>query len=257
MEAYQDNLAQYPLFTKTYESDLDQKYGLQLSKLKNGEPINLTSRLEKILPFREGLEQDLAKIDNRILKKFSGVPGFNSMVVSDQKKLQEHLKIIYEISYLHYAWAKETNMQGNFPLWCCGESTDNVMLNLMNVGYPNATIFHNKRKNHAYIGLPFILGDEREQGFIIIDPTSDQLFHDKKIAPRNNIFIANGSKWTYSADGWERGRNLYPSTTDNSRFANLHTLRTNPSSLISEQTGMWRYFNFVFKNPVKVNIEDF
>ena len=126
----------------------------------------------------------------------------------------------------------------------------------MEKGYPNASYFYNGTHEHAYVGLPFIFGENQEMGFIIVDPTSDQLFEDKEHAPKNLTFVASGTTWEYETD-WVRGANLFPDPRNDSSFSNLHTLRTSPDPDIRASTRIRKYFKRVFKNPVEVEIEDF
>ncbi len=97
------------------------------------------------------------------------------------KDITNHIKTIYELSYSHYAWIKKTNLQGTFPDYCCGSSSRNLFLNLMHKGYSNSTLLSDYKYNHTYVALPFVFGKNKRKGFIIIDPTSDQLFYDKKM----------------------------------------------------------------------------
>ncbi len=231
-----------------YEKILDNKYNIVLGKLKNGEYVSLQDNLIKNVFFNSGCENSLDEINEKILKKYSGIPGFCSMDIETIDDLFNHIKRIYEISYCHYALAKFNN--DRFPYFCCGYSSRNVFLNLMDIGYPNAAFLYNKMRDHAYVALPFLLRENNNKGFIIIDPTSDQLF-DNKEAPRNNLFVAFGSTWVYKTD-WEFGQDLYPKPEDRSRFLNLETLRNNFGDIVRESQLITEYFETVFDNPIKI-----
>ena len=83
--------------------------------------------------------------------------------MDDMQELARHITRIHEINYSHYAWAKDTNLEGQFPHKCCGSSAKNILLNLMDAGYPNATQFYNSFRDHAYNGVPFVFGPEKEK----------------------------------------------------------------------------------------------
>lgn len=244
----------FSIIPRVYESELNKKYGIILGDLRNGEKSGFQGDLVNNIFFNEGYDQPSTKIEDKILKKYEDVPDFCSMSIDTEEKLLEHVKSIHESSYNHYVWAKETNLKGRFPSFCCGKSSRNLFLTLMDKGYPNSLFLYNDRCDHAYVALPFVFGNDNEKGFIVIDPTSDQLFNDKKNAPRNNLFVIFGTRWDYETD-WEGGHNLYPSSDDNSTFANLHTLRTHPGSSIYEKKDIDEYFSKIFKNPVNVEIE--
>lgn len=252
----QRNFSSFSIIPREYEAELDRKYGIVLGKLKNGKSVNFQGGLEENVSFKEGHTPSPSKIKDRILEKYESIPGFCSMSIDTVDELFENVRKIHEASYCHYAWAKKVNLKGEFPNYCCGISSTNVFLNLMEKGYPNSSIVSNSRFDHAYVALPFLLKELGSKGFVIVDPTSDQLFNDKKSAPRNNLFVVLGDKWIYKTD-WKSGHNLYPSPRDNSSFSNLYTLRNYLASSIYSKKGIKEYFGKVFKNPVKIKIDDF
>lgn len=254
LHVYMKLVNDFSIVPQAYEAELDDKYGITLGDLRNGEDAQFQGDLEKNVSFSGGLSQSTEQIGNSILEKYEGAPGFCAMKIKDEKELAGHVKAIHELSYNHYVFGKESNMLGAFPNMCCGRSTRNLLLTSMERGYSNASLFCNRDRGHVYVGFPFVFGEEQEKGFIIADPTSDQLFDDKKNAPRNNVFVASGSKWKYETD-WEDGADLFPGSDNNSTYANLHTLRSNPDSRIYESEGVDNYFSEVFKNPVDVNVE--
>jgi len=246
----------FSIVPRVYEEELDKKYGIVLGDLKLGEQSGFNGDLEEVVTFRGGIRQPLSDIKNKILKKYKDTPGFCSMKISSKEELMEHVKNIHEVSYCHYVFGKESDMQHTFPNYCCDSSSRNLFLTLMEKGYPNASFFYNKVYNHAYCGLPFVFGKKEEKGFVIIDPTSDQLFHNKEIAPRNNLFISFGEAWKYETD-WNYGFDLFPifSRGNESTFSSLHSLKKLPDSYISKMPYVDLYFEEVFKNPVDVEIK--
>ena len=234
-----------------YEEELDKKYGINLSNLENGVKSGFKGDLRTNIFFKGDSPRSVRKIDKKILKKFKLTPSFCSMIVKNKGELDEHIKNIHELSYNHYVFGKEN--EEDFPFYCCGWASRNILLTLMEKGYPNATFFYNAKNDHAYVGLPFLFGEDAEKGFIIVDPTSDQLFKNRK-SPKNNLFVASGDKWDYETN-WRGGADLYPSEKDYSKFSNLYTLRNHPTSSIYECNKINRYFKNIFKNPVEVKIE--
>jgi hypothetical protein len=121
----------------------------------------------------------------------------------------------------------------------------------MSIGYPNATFFYNSNRDHAYTALPFVISNDNAEGFIIVDPTSDQLFNKAKASMRNYIFTTSGKKWEYITD-WARGSDLY-ADIDDSKFSNLSTLKNHPQKDLYESSKMSVYYDSVFKNPVDIS----
>ncbi|MBT4376830.1 hypothetical protein HOD29_05650 [archaeon] len=252
----QETITPFSIIPRVYEAPLDKKYGIILGNLSNGNKSKFQGNLEKNISFNEGLSPSPQKIEEKILKKHKSIPGFSSMIIKNEANLNRHIENIHELSYNHYVFGKETNMKRTFPDMCCGRSSSNLFLSLMEKGYLNSSFFYNDCQDHAYVGLPFLFGKNKEKGFIIIDPTSDQLFNNKKNAPRNNLFIVSGDKWKYETD-WKDGENLYPGEKDNSKFSNLDTLRNHPGEKIYESYGMNKYFKQVFENTIKLKIKSF
>jgi hypothetical protein len=240
---------EFSMFTKIYEANLDEKYGIVLENLKNGECTNFKKDFKKNVYFNKEYNHHLGKINNKILKKYESLPGFCSMDICTIDDLFNHMKKIHEISYCHYAWAKENNLGGSFPKYCCKDSSENVFLNLMEKGYPNSSYIYNERYDHAYVALPFLLREMKNKGFIIIDPTSDQLFRTN--GPRNNLFVSFGNEWIYETD-WKYGKDLFPVPYSNATYANLDSLRNKSPNEIYRYNEIGDYFENVFENPVKI-----
>ncbi len=247
---FDENPGDFSIISRVYERELDDKYEIILQNLKNGETTPFQRTLEENVFFKQEDKHFPKDIENRILIKYEKIPKFCSAIINERIDLSNHIKNIYEISYLHYAWAKVNNLDGGFPNYSCESSSINLFLTLMEKGYPNSSIFCSGN-DHAYVALPFLFGKKRKQGFIIIDPTSDQLFKDKENAPRNNLFVVWGKNWKYITD-WENGANLYPDP-EYSRFANLDTLSGQQKlTRINMQFGLNKYFRKVFENPVDI-----
>lgn len=243
----------FSIVPEMYELVLNRKYGIELRSLKNGRGSGFKGDLKNNVSFNGSGRYSVDEIDEKILKKYSSVPDYCSMHVGGYEELMNHVAIVHELSYNHYVFGKEENLKGQFPNYCCGYSAANLFLTLMEKGYPNAAYFYNSDQDHAYNGLPFSFEDGKTKGFIIVDPTSDQLFTNKNKAPRNNLFVVLGARWEYKTD-WAHGTDLFPSPDDNSTFSNLHTLRNFPSSTLYEKRAVKDYFSKVFDNVVVVNI---
>ncbi|MDH3352962.1 MAG: hypothetical protein OEL87_00760, partial [Nanoarchaeota archaeon] len=99
-----------------------------------------------------------------------------------------------------------------------------------------------------YTAFPFML--ENEKGFIIADPTSNQLWRDQDIAPRNHIFVAGHKNWEYRTN-WKDGSDLYPDT-----YINLDSFRSNIHSWTSYNGDIETYFKKTFENPVIIHSRD-
>lgn len=261
------NDGSFSIIPRVYEKGLDEKYGIVLGELKNQESIYLQGRLEENVSFDGGYYHSPKKIRNEILKKYRDVPDFCAMKVNSVDDLFGHIKKIHEMSYSHYAWAKNNKHWElrSFPRYCCGFSSRNLFLNLMKEGYPNAARVYNMYADHTYVVLPFLLKEDR--GFIVVDPTSDQLLNNGKNIPRNNLFVAFGGEWSYRTDR-ASGAELYPSVEDESVFSNLCTLRkrsglfsrpffsAKKSRLSTEgDSDIGKYFEKVFENPIDLSKE--
>ncbi len=187
----------------------------------------------------------------RIVSRYKEINGPCSMQIDSVEKLTEHMIVSYQIAYHHYILGKRYNIGGLFPRHCCGISSLNVMLSLMEFGYPNAACASSKKYDHGYTILPFVFSDECTSedtvGTVVIDPTSDQLWKNAQI--RNAVFIKLGAEWDYRTD-WKEGGNLFP---DN--ICSIDTLKKDPKDVAdtpySQENGI-RYFQMAFSNPVKI-----
>ena len=128
-----------------------------------------------------------------------------AMQLSSPAELETHMLFAYQITAAHYALGS-TFMEQNFPHFCCGRSSRNVAFNLIHRGYINTVLGTNLQHNHAYVLLPFVLGPDKKNGVILIDPTAKQTFRSG--IPRV-LVEAKFEPWEYITD-WENGANLYP-----------------------------------------------
>jgi len=169
-------------------------------------------------------------------------PGFSAMQLGDREELFEHVKIIYDLMYKHYILGKKND--STFPSYECCPSAQNLMVAGLGMGYPNASVLDSDH-DHCYTAFPFLLGEEK--GFIVADPTSDQLWHGS-VRPRNHIFVAKHGDWEYKTN-WASGHDLYP---DN--YINLDSLKKNKNNWCSYNSDIDGFFDRVFENPVSVSI---
>ena len=130
------------------------------------------------------------------------------MIVNSTKELADHMSIGYQIAHFNYILGTQRNTA--FPNGFCGVSSRGVTLSLIKFGYPNAAYAYSKAYDHGYSILPFVFSQADMNGIIIIDPTSDQLWDDKKL--RNAVFLKLGTTWEYCTD-WEREQTYFPTSS--------------------------------------------
>jgi hypothetical protein len=260
----ENQIAPYSIWTQAYEKELNKKYGIELRELRNGKSSGIEEIAENKIPiFVKNPTHpiitmwSIKEIEDAI-KIHHNIPGHNSMLVENKKELNTHVYNLYEAMYLHYILGKQKNIRGSFPDHGCGPSATNIQLSLIKKGYSNATCLGNLKKNHCYCGLPFILESTKEKGFIIADPTSDQLWWKNNIIPpRNIIFVTKRDKWKYETD-WKSEADLFPT-----HFSNLATLREdvlkkrdkNETNICpNDSSEIKKYFKEVFENPIRLEI---
>lgn len=134
----------------------------------------------------------------------------SAMFYQDISSMFEAIILMYQIAYAHYILGKYNRMRnGNFPYWCCGISTRNLLASFWEVGIISAIKVQNECYDHSYIIVPFFLKNPESTGVIIIDPTSDQLIEDEEKKVRNLMIITTKERWSYITD-WKCGADLYP-----------------------------------------------
>ena len=149
----------------------------------------------------------------------------------------------------HYILGKKRS--NVFPTNECAPSAHNIMIASMLSGYPNASVLCDQTDNHCYTAFPFVL--KNNKGFIIADPTSDQLWTSSEIIPpRNHIFVVKHNNWAYQTD-YEKGNehgddNLYPTC-----YMNLNSFKKDSFKALRVYSyNLETYFKEVFKNPIKI-----
>lgn len=236
------DVSPFSLWAPPYEKVLDKKRRVELSQLRNNQNLRNIARFEEIIPFfSDNGFDNLNSQMVAMLKKYSSIKQPCAMKVKDINELEEHILKVYQISYAHYVLGKTRNIRGRFPDYCCGPSSENIFFTLLSYGYPNAVSFADSENDHAYNGLPFAVGEKK--GFIIIDPTSDQMW-DLDESPRNLVFLCDGKKWEYSTD-WKDGANLFPD-----KCLHIGNLRR----YFPDYGPTKSFFEKVFKNVVDVRL---
>jgi hypothetical protein len=231
----------FSVLTGVMEKELDGD-GFRLRDFDNGD------RMPRDRDFNMGNTIEFDRKENsrakRAIKKNRGVPGFCAMQLKGKGELWGHIERIYGLMYHHYVVAKASDF--SFPNRQCHPSAPNVMTAAMLDRYPNASVLSDEDDDHCYTAFPFLMEDEK--GFIIADPTSDQLWRSRH-GHRNDIFVVRDGEWEYRTDDWAEGNDLYPH-----RYKNLASLRDREGY----EWGMYDYnikgyFRKVFENPVRVS----
>ncbi len=167
---------------------------------------------------REDTPRTLRELEDLLLK-FSGISGTTSLLVRNSEEFLLHALRIYQVSHANYVL--EVNKHpAVFPKNGCGNSSLNLLVYLLHHGYPMAAIASNKTHDHSYNFMPFVLQSTHEDGIIVFDSTSDQLWTRLPQKPRNTVFIVSNRNWSYHTH-WKEGGELYPE-----RILNLQSLRT-------------------------------
>ena len=184
---------------------------------------------------------------SQIVSKYPAITSPCSMYLDSIEELSEHMVLGYQVAHFHYILGKGYNLRGSFPSMCCGLSSRNVMMSLIELGYPNAAYAYSQKCDHGYTILPFVFGKKKSQGTIVIDPTSDQLWLDPH--DRNAVFIKMGSSWEYRTD-WKDGGNLFPN-----RICSIDIVREKPDKFIDRSyyhVGGKKYFRKAFSNQILI-----
>ena len=240
----QDKISPFSIWTRAYERELNNYNGFELKAVENMGEIPGGVRDWNGCDVRYG-ESSNQSLVHKVLKKYRDVPGFSCMRVKDSDEIFEHIGVIYGLMHSHYILGKVEDF--DFPDSECAPSAQNLMVASMIAGYPNAATLYDGVDDHCYVGFPFLLEDEK--GLIIADPTSDQLW--KKRNPRNHIAVVKHEDWSYNADDWRGGNDLYPD-----RFVNLDSFKKSSYAWNTYNEDMDGFFDSVFKNAVKVELGD-
>lgn len=195
------------------EKSMDNFFNFKLSELTLGEKINNIELFKGLVRHYSNhyLERELF---GELSESYFGGNLFpSSLYYESISEMQKNILLMYQLSYCHYVLGKTNKMKGNFPRYCCGISSRNLLTSFWEAGILSAIQVYDSRDDHAYIIVPFILESHNHKGVVLVDPTSDQLVYDDKKKIRNNICIFTERNWTYSGD-WRGGANLYPETVE-------------------------------------------
>ncbi len=229
---------EYFLNTTALETEMEKNTGI---KLTSPNFLNIENKLLlQHVPFFE--VRDSNKI-NKVTDKYDSINSPCSMIVNSIDELSEQMFKVYEISYYHYVLGKKN--YPNFPQLCCGESTKNVVLSLLDAGFPNAA-YVISGIDHAYAVLPFVFEKEKVKGTLIVDPTYDQLEFSNNM--RNAVFIKLGENWEYKDP--LTNKDLSPKVVcsiDSIKKSALYDIRGHHDGK--------NFFKKAFENPVKIEIQ--
>ena len=143
-------------------------------------------------------------------RKFFGenlVPS--SMLYKDIYEMQKNISLMYQLSYAHYILGKHNKMEYDFPCYCCGRSSRNLLTAFWEAGIVSAIVVNNEDYDHSYIIVPFVNEKQNIRGVILVDPTSDQLIKQPHKKIKNKVQVIAKKYWSYETD-WANGKNLYP-----------------------------------------------
>ncbi len=240
------NVANFPFSVRTsvLEDRLDDTFGIKLADIENGEKSAIHDRVSENVFFTGGRRHNRKMIKERILDKYKDLADYVTIRVGSMEELMEQIEDIYGFAYMHYAFMKGVNCKKTFPYICCGRASKNLLLTFIENKHPNATVFYNEDLGHAHIGFSFVIG-ENEKAFVILDPTSEQVFFGSDNLPKNNIFVYFSKEWDYYTD-FNEDDNLYLHH-GKSRYTNLGTLRNKKMWGFGEK-GVGKYFDNIFSN---------
>lgn len=171
---------------------------------------NLNStQLNKLVPYFS-TESSKNRIPLELLvKRYSN--GVSSMLLENQDDLFKHLLNLQKISLAHYKLGKSHKMKSNFPYECCGLTSHNINIALLENGYGNSMSSYCSKFDHAYNILPFVIKDSDKKGVILLDGTSEQLWDnlEESKKPKSLISVFFSNEWEYITN-WRSSANLYP-----------------------------------------------
>jgi len=234
----------FSLDTLVLEQEMKRNNGgVNLTRVTKDTPID-EKLCRRFVPFFECEDQDVIRA---LTSRYGEIDSPCAMIVNSEEELATHLSTAYQVAHFHYILGKKHNLKGSFPDLCCGRSSRSLMLSLMDFGYPNATYAYSNRYDHGYTLLPFVLGDKKISGSILIDPTHDQLWDKTDI--RNAVMLKLGPKWEYR-NGWAHGADLFPD-----RICTIDIIRKIPNNISDDDLyhrDGEKSLNQAFANPVKV-----
>jgi hypothetical protein len=255
----------------------DQTREMPLQDIQQAKDPEMRTRfweLDRHFLFEPNALRDNGVFDT-ILERFSDKREPCAMKVKDFADLEEKVWLTYLVSHEHYAQFKKADL--HFPEKDCGYSASNMLFTLIDMGFINAT-YLDSSLGHAYVALPFVMETSGEQGFIVNDPTSDQLWKNIP-GPRNHTFVVFEDSFEYFTDFILEekkhphsvhfseliadGRNLFPTNVVNWGLVNdsiagwFDYIYPKLSDTFEEGEDVPEailYFREAFKNPVKVDV---
>ena len=246
------NVGNFPFSVRTsvLEDRLDNTFGIKLADIENGEKSAIHEMVSENVFFTGGRRHNRKMIKERILDKYKDLTDYVAVRVESMEKLMDQIEDIYGFAYMNYAYMKGVNCKNTFPYNCCGRTSTNIFLTLMENNHPNATVFYDNI-GHVFVELSFVVG-EKDKAFVVMDPTFEQRFYYSNNSPRNNISVYFEEEWNYYTD-WSQDIDLYLDKKD-SKYINLGTLRKKRRWLSGEK-GIDKYFENIFSNVVDSRIE--
>lgn len=192
-----------------FEKLLNGFFECRLSSLRFGERVKKLDICERFIKFYSNVSPEVS-FYAEISKDFFGEDlKPSAMHYRNIIEMKRNVFLMYQLSYFHYVLGKYNRMKGEFPYFCCGRSSRNLLTALWEAGVISAIQVCNNKNDHSYNIVPFIVETPRIEGVIVIDPTSDQLIHGEDRKIRNNVMIMTEKKWVYKTD-WKGGSDLYP-----------------------------------------------
>jgi len=162
-----NEISNYSLDTLLYEAEMASRNGgIHLSSLSASQDYfqdenefstdNYSKKDEehykKLVPhFKKSWELRTPKTLKNIFKKYKKIKSPCSMVINTLQEFEKHLLRAYQVSYSNYVLSIKSNTP--FPSNSCESSSKNVMLSLMELGYPNASCALSKGCNRGYMGI--------------------------------------------------------------------------------------------------------
>ena len=136
----------FSIIPRVFEDESENFHGIELKNLKTETKYLDNVVWEDYVFFSEGFNHSLDTINERILDKYKSISGHCSIIIDDSDDLMNHIENIYRVCYFHSVWAKEMKLcDGSFPNNCCGISSRNIFLSLMDLGYPNVSYLYNNQ----------------------------------------------------------------------------------------------------------------
>lgn len=224
---------------KTFENLLNKFFGIELAKMSLGESISLLSVCQQLVKKYSNDGHEDRVFTEAIRKYFGDKQNPSAMFYADYYELLKNVFLMYQLSYAHYVLGKHYKMRGNFPRYCCGRSSRNLLLSCWEAGIMSAVQVATWSCDHSYVIVPFLVNEPISMGVVVIDPTSDQLMNAPRKKIRNNTMIKEKRVWSYTTD-WSSGENLYPEYVETS------------VSNCTENVKYDEYIDQALKNPIMV-----